>query len=225
MTILAQSIIRRVVETLQDPTSIRWPVSELARYFNDGQRAVAMYRPDAAVKTATISLAPGTVQSLPAEATKLVKITHNTGERQRVVTKVPVAILDAQLDGWRGQNPVTEILHFMYDVREPRQFENYPPAASGARVQATYAFMPADIAEPQDGLMWSNVQGVLGLPDVYSNAVQNYILHRCYMKDAEYAENAARAQAHKAAFAEDLQVEIAGTIALAPVTTRAQTGA
>ena len=47
MAITAQSLIRRVVETLQDNTSIRWPVAELVRYLNDGQREVAIYRPDA----------------------------------------------------------------------------------------------------------------------------------------------------------------------------------
>lgn len=39
MPIPAQSVIRRAVETLQDNTSIRWPVGELVRYLNDGQRA------------------------------------------------------------------------------------------------------------------------------------------------------------------------------------------
>ena len=38
MPIAAQSIVRRVVETLQDNTSVRWPVNELVRYLNDGQR-------------------------------------------------------------------------------------------------------------------------------------------------------------------------------------------
>lgn len=225
MTISAQSIIRRVVETLQDPTSIRWPVSELVRYFNDAQRAIAMYRPDALVKTATVPLAPGTVQSLPAEATKLVRITGNTFERQRVVTKVPVDILDAQLYGWRSQAPSTEILHYMYDVREPRQFENYPPAAPGAALQVTYAFMPPDIAEPADGGLWSSVAGNFGLPDIYASAAQEFILHWCYLKDAEYAGNAARAQSHKQSFAEALSIEIGATVALSPNPNRTSAGA
>ncbi|MFW9595551.1 MAG: DUF6682 family protein, partial [Macromonas sp.] len=44
MAISAQSIIRRAVETLQDPTSIRWPVPELVRYLNDGQREIKLHR-------------------------------------------------------------------------------------------------------------------------------------------------------------------------------------
>ena len=58
MTTAAQSIIRRVVETLQDTTSVRWPVAELVRYLNDGQREVVLYRPDSMVTNATVTLAP-----------------------------------------------------------------------------------------------------------------------------------------------------------------------
>ncbi len=51
MPITAQSIVRRVVETIQDNTSIRWPISELVRYLNDGQRELISKRPDAATQT------------------------------------------------------------------------------------------------------------------------------------------------------------------------------
>ena len=54
MTIAAQSIIRRAVETLQDTTSVRWPVNELVRYLNDGQREIVLYRPDSMVTNATV---------------------------------------------------------------------------------------------------------------------------------------------------------------------------
>ena len=68
MPITAQSVIRRCVETLQDPTSIRWPVAELVRYLNDGQREVALYRPDSLVTSATLTCVAGTKQALPAGA-------------------------------------------------------------------------------------------------------------------------------------------------------------
>ena len=217
MPIPAQSIIRRVVETLQDNTSIRWPVSELVRYLNDAQREVILYRPDAAVTNAPVALVAGSRQNLPVGGTKLVEVVRNSTGTKRAVRMVNREILDAQLPGWHAQTGVTEILHYMYDPREPRVFYVYPPAAaSGASVEVTYASVPADIAEPADGALYTAVSGNIGVPDIYTNALQDYILYRAYTKDSEYAGNAARAQAHYAAFANALGVEIKATLAVGP---------
>ena len=217
MTIPAQSLIRRVVETLQDNTSIRWPVSELVRYLNDAQREIILYRPDAAVTNAPVTLVAGSRQSLPSGGTKLVEVVRNSTGTKRAVRLVNREILDAQLPGWHAQPGAAEVLHYMYDPREPRVFWVYPPAAaSGASVDVTYASMAADIAEPADGALYTAVTGDLGVPDIYANAVQDYVLYRAYTKDSEYAGNAARAQAHYAAFANALGVEIKATVAVAP---------
>lgn len=217
MPISAQSVIRRCVETLQDNTSIRWPVSELVRYLNDAQREVILYRPDAAVTNAAVPLVTGSRQNLPVGGTKLVEVVRNSAGTKRAVRMVNREILDAQLPGWHAQTGVTEILHYMYDTREPRVFYVYPPAAAtGAAVDLSYASMPADIAEPSEGALYTSVTGNLGVPDIYGNAVQDYVLYRAYNKDSEYAGNAARAQAHYAAFANALGVEVKATVAVAP---------
>lgn len=217
MPIPAQSIIRRCVETLQDNTSIRWPVSELVRYLNDAQREVILYRPDAAVTNASVPLVTGSRQNLPVGGTKLVEVVRNSAGTKRAVRMVNREILDAQLPGWHAQAGVTEILHYMYDPREPRVFYVYPPAAvTGAAVDLSYASMPTDIAEPSEGALYTSVTGNLGVPDIYGNAVQDYVLYRAYTKDSEYAGNAARAQAHYGAFANALGVEVKATVAVAP---------
>ena len=217
MPIPAQSVIRRCVETLQDNTSIRWPVSELVRYLNDAQREVILYRPDAAVTNASVPLVTGSRQNLPVGGTKLVEVVRNSAGTKRAVRMVNREILDAQLPGWHAQAGVTEILHYMYDPREPRVFYVYPPAAAtGAAVDLSYASMPADIAEPAEGALYTAVTGNLGIPDIYGNAVQDYVLYRAYTKDSEYAGNAARAQAHYGAFANALGVEVKATVAMAP---------
>jgi len=38
--------------------------------------------------------------------------------------------------------------------------------------------------------------GTLSIPDIYANAIMNYVLYMAYMKDAEYAGNAQRAGSH-----------------------------
>jgi hypothetical protein len=217
MTIAAQSIIRRVVDTMQDNTSIRWPVAELVRYLNDGQREVVLYRPDAMVTNASVTLVAGAKQSLPTNGAKLIDVIRNTSNSKRSVRITSRSILDTQSPNWYNLTGATEMLHYMYDPRDPRVFYVYPPAAaSGASVEVVYAAYPTDIAEPADGALYSAVTGNISLPDIYGNVLGDYILYRAYTKDSEYAGNAQRAQAHYAAFQAALTSEMAGTVGVAP---------
>jgi len=215
MPIPAQQIIRRCVETLQDTTSIRWPVAELVRYLNDGQREVVLYRPDAMVTNATITCVAGTRQTLPANGAKLIEVVRNSGTR-RAIRLVNREILDAQMPGWHSLPGQNEILHYMYDQRDPRTFYVYPPATTSTQLDIVYAAYPTDIVEPADGATYTAVTGNISLPDIYGNVLQDYILYRAYTKDSEYAGNLQRAQAHYAAFANALGIEVKATVAVAP---------
>lgn len=219
MSITAQSIIQRCVDALQDPTSIRWPVAELVRYLNDGQREVVLHRPDAMRKSAAVALVAGTRQTIPSDGLKLIDIVRNTHGTKRAVRQVIREILDAQTPGWHGLAGVTEILHFMFDARDPTAFYVYPPAASsGASVEALYAATPADVTEPADGALYTAVTGNISIPDIYGNALQEYVLFRAYTKDSEYAGNSARAQNHYTVFANSLGIEVKATLSVAPTT-------
>jgi hypothetical protein len=218
MPISAQSIIRRCVETLQDTTSIRWPVSELVRYLNDGQREVVMYRPDSMVTNATVTCVAGSKQALPANGSKLIEVVRNArvAGNRKAVRMVNREILDAQTPGWHALTGQDDVMHFMYDPRDPRVFYVYPPATTNAQLDIVYSAYPTDIVEPADGSLYTAVTGDISLPDIYGNVLQDYILYRSYTKDADYAGNGARAQAHYAAFANALGVEIKATVAVAP---------
>ena len=217
MSIAAQALIRRVVETLQDTTSIRWPVAELVRYLNDGQREIIVHRPDAMVTNASLTLTAGTKQSLPSNGAKLIDVVRNSSGSKRAIRMCAREILDAQSPGWHNLSGVTEIVHFMFDPRDPKVFYVYPPAQSaGASVDLVYSALPTDIAEPAAGTDYSAVSGAISVPDIYSNALQDYVLYRAYTKDSQYAGNEARAQARYAAFANALGIEIKATVAVAP---------
>lgn len=218
MTIAAQSIIRRAVETLQDPTSVRWPANELVRYLNDGQREVALYRPDSMVTNATVTCAAGSKQALPANGAKLIEVVRNSAatSAKKSVRMVNREILDSQTPGWHNLTGVVDILHFIYDVRDPKTFYVYPPATTSAQLDIVYSAYPTDITEPADGSLYTAVTGDISIPDIYGNALLDFILYRAYSKDSEYAGNAQRAQAHYAAFANTLGIEVRATIAVAP---------
>ena len=218
MALTAQSIIRRAVDTLQDTTSVRWPVPELVRYLNDGQREVVLYRPDASVTNATVTCVAGSKQALPTDGAKLIEVIRNAAadSAKKAVRMVNREILDAQLPGWHSVTGSIDILHFMYDPRDPRVFYVYPPALNTAQLDLVYSSYPADVTEPADGSTYDDVTGNVDLPDIYGNVLLDYILYRAYSKDSEYAGNAQRAAAHYGAFANALGIEIKGTTGVMP---------
>jgi hypothetical protein len=216
MTTTAQSIIRRAVEIAQDVSSIRWPISEVCRYYNDAQREIVLQRPDAMATNAALTLAAGSKQALPAQGIKLIEVVRNTaGGAVRLTNR---EVLDAQIPGWHTLTGVTAIKHFMYDARDPKTFYVYPPAAgAGASLDIVYAANPTDIAEAADGGTFSTVATTtFAMPEFFAGPMVDYILYRMYSKDADYAGNAARAQAHYAAFANALGLEIKATVMVAP---------
>ena len=84
-TLTGANIITRVQDTLQDTTSVRWPEAELLRYINDAQREIVNFRPDSSSKTANMQLATGTLQSLPTEGLRLIKVTRNMSDASGVL--------------------------------------------------------------------------------------------------------------------------------------------
>lgn len=230
MTISAQSVIRRATDLLQDQTSVRWPVGELVRWLNDAQRAIIKVRPDVMNTVTSFRCSQGSRQSLnsptavggtaplsPAPA-KLIEITRNVAiaSLKKAVRLVPRQILDAQTPGWHAITPVVDVLHYMFDPRDPRTFYVYPPASSAAELELMYSAYPTDIVEPADGALYGAVTGNLSLPDIYADDVLNLIMYRAYSKDSEYAGNAERAAGYLGVGKASLGEEIAATIAVKP---------
>jgi hypothetical protein len=220
MAITAQALIRRCVDTLQDTTSVRWPISELVRYLNDGQREVVLHRPDSMVTNAPLTCVAGSRQSLPSNGAKLIEVIRNVAatSAKKAVRMINREILDAQTPGWHNVTTSVDVLHFMFDPRDPRVFYVYPPATTLAQLDIVYAAYPTDVAEPADGSDYTDVTGDISLPDIFGNIIQDYILYRAYSKDSEYAGNAQRSQGHYAAFVGALGVEVRATVATSPNT-------
>lgn len=219
MTITAQSIIRRATDLLQDQTSVRWPVNELVRWLNDAQRAVVRARPDSMNTTTTMTLAVGSRQdldnaSLTPLPAKLIEITRNMAatSTKTAVRLVPRKVMDSQTPGWHAVAGSVNVLHYMFDPRDPKTFYVYPPATALAQLEVMYAGYPTDIAEPGDGATYAAVTGNLSLPDIYADDVLNLMLFRCYSKDSEFAGNTERAAGYLSLATASLGAEIVATV-------------
>jgi len=198
MAVTVQSVIDRVQTVIQDTTGVRWPVvAELVLWINDAQREVALLKPDASASNTTITLATGTKQDIPSAGNRLLKVVRNMsaasgGTGKRAVRLVNREVLDGQSPDWHdpavaGDAAHTNIIkHYIYDETNPRNFYVYPGVAGNAYLEIIFSANPTTVAQ----------NGSLSIPDIFANAIMNYVLYMAYMKDAEYAGNAQRASSH-----------------------------
>tara|TARA_R110000737_G_scaffold17421_1_gene35062 strand:+ start:28 stop:732 length:705 start_codon:yes stop_codon:yes gene_type:complete len=198
-TLTGANIIQRVQDTLQDTTSVRWPEAELLRYLNDAQREIINFRPEASATHANVQLVTGTEQSLPAGGLRLIKVVRNMSATStsatggRALRIVDVDILNTQEPDWH--NPTvsgdaahtTVAKHYIFDEDDPRKFYVYPGVAGDAFVEIVYSASPTDLG---------SASATIAVDDIFGNALIDFVLYRCYMKDAEYAGNNQRAAQH-----------------------------
>jgi hypothetical protein len=198
MTVAVDTLVARAQVILQDTTSIRWPTAELVNWLNDAQREIVLFKPDAGATTVVIPMAVGTKQDIPAGGNRLLRVIRNMsalsgGLGRRAVRIVEREILDAQVPTWHDPAVTgdaahsTTIKHYCYDEQNPRSFYVYPGASStSAWLEIVYS---ADPAAASSG-------GNISIPDVFANAILDYMLYRAYSKDSDYTAQSARATAH-----------------------------
>lgn len=218
MTTTARSIIERAHTILSDLDGVRWPAYELVGWLNDAQVQYLVKRPDQKVTTAAVNLVAGFRQTIPVAAMALQDIPNNAAGNKRRIDKINMWTLDAVAPNWRSSTPSTEIRHFMHDLREPRVFQVYPPAAVGASVDMTYTAYPTNLTIPVDGALASTVTGNIDLPDHAADALLYYVLFKAYSKDAEFGGNSNTAAGYLALFNAAAESQLQSTSNVAPQT-------
>ena len=207
-TLTGANLISRIQDILQDTTSIRWPEAELLRYINDAQREVCNLRPESTATTANVALVVGTKQTLPSGGLRLIKVTRNmsaasgSATGKRAVRLVDADILNTQEPNWHDPTVsgdaahTTTVKHYIFDEDDPRSFYVYPGASTTSTfLEIVYSGAPTDLTA---------TSGTISVDDIFANAIIDYVLFRCYLKDAEYAGNQQRAGNHYQLFASSL---------------------
>lgn len=202
-------IVKRAQTILQDTTATRWPLTELQGWLNDAYKEIVILRPDANAESATVSLAAGARQKCHDAASvnlpnllrvlDVVRNMHASSDK-RAIRRTDRKILDDQRPTWYTDTPSYSIQHYIYDDRNPHEFLVYPPATAGTSIELVYSSVPTSHNLTEAQLGNSSTAATIHLDDIYANCILDYILYRAYSKDAEYAANGPRAQAHYAAF-------------------------
>lgn len=181
--IKAQSIVTEALTTLLDPSQVRYSNTELLGYLNDGQREIVRLRPAANTVLSSIQLSAGTRQQIPAGGQELIDVIRGMGSDGqtpgRAVRQVDRHTLDAANPLWHQDTASLDIVHFMFDDRDPTHFYVTPPQPNPAGyVEVSYAAIPADIA----------LTDSITLADSYSTGLLYYVLARAYAKDSGSAD-------------------------------------
>lgn len=211
-----QSIIDRVTDVTRDYDHVRWTLPELARWINDAQDQIATMHPRAASQYATLTLAAGARQDLrvldPAKRwVRLFEIVCNITNNEptgRTIRQVSRPALDFSMRNWRGRAPsAIEVKEYAMDEREPYTFDVNPPVQAGVKVLALTAARPAPVAALDANNVLVDASEEFGLPDGYDIAAVDYILFRCFTKDANDPAYGNRAAQHLQAFNLSMGVE------------------
>jgi hypothetical protein len=230
MTIKATEVLQRVVWLLQDE-SIRWTAAELVQWLNDGQTAMVALRPEVTETIASVTLSPGSLQSLydytpalPQPPVKLMKVTRNTSleGRRRAIRLVSREIMDVTRPDWQSAPPATDAVNYMVDINLPAAFWIYPPApvpsvqVPAMSVELHYSAEPKKLDLPAADKTWADTQGDLSVRDRFAMVLVDYVLYRAFMKDAEFGGNGARSKTHFDLFQGQLMADIQGSMVAQP---------
>lgn len=212
-------IISRVNTTLQDQ-DLRWSLAEKIQWVNDAHKAIVLIRPDAGMHSADFTCVASTHQSLT-QANGLSDLSAYTPVRLRqVVRNKPVSgtgrairhehqrVLDDQLPDWHATASSTACQFFVFDPAAPTEFYLYPAPAAGHKVEVTYSATPATALGNND---------YITLDDIWVPIITDYVLYRCYTKDAEYTANMERAAAHYKTFSDAVLASVQAQNNVPPV--------
>lgn len=214
-------LISRAKTILQDEDSVRWSLSELQWWLNDGYRETLIIRPDSNTITAEFTCVAGPRQVLTTvfpNASRLVSVIRNTAtlSNKYAVRLVDRRILDDQRKGWYTETATISVEEYMFDARQPKEFLVYPPATTTARLEVAYAQVPTPHTLSDAELNNTATAEVIRIDDTFANSLLDYMLFRAYTKDAEQPASASRAVAHFQAFQGSLGVSAQSNAASQP---------
>lgn len=216
--ILAKSIVEMARGTLLDRDRVRWEDYELLRYLNEGQREICILRPDAYIEVRAFALAAGnSLQSIPADSTKIVKLTRNMGADGSVVgTPIRLAVQDEmdRVDPYWHTTGGSSVSSYCYDLKSPRHFYVWPFPAATQYIEGHLCVSPPDCT--MSGVDGGATNSTIRVDDQYSTALHDYVVMRAKLKDGD-ARNEATAGAAYNRFLNRLGMKVVADKAFDPM--------
>lgn len=188
---------------------VRWTVLELADYLTGGIAMMTALKPTLFQSFQSIRLAPGAVQSVPGQYSELIDVLYNLnqdGTQGELVTKGSFTAARAL---GRSSCALTrsgdyEVRSFTIHPDNDRYFFVDPPIPDLSPRPSVWALVqlaPVVITAATDAVPMANAS-----PEVYREALKDWMLYRAFAKDTESSESFQKSQAHYKAFYQFLGV-------------------
>lgn len=215
MAFAAKVVLSKVRTILNDASSVRWALPELRLWLNDGLREIALQKPSATAVTAAIPLVAGTKQEIPAAYHALLQVMRNTTTGGspvpgKVITPIARETIDTTIPGWHAtaELPFTQVVtHVLDEIMDQRTFYVVPGNDGTGAVEAILSKLPTEVPAPANPLDLELYTTNVDLPDIYQNALVDYILYRAFSKDTDIATSGQRATAHMQLFLSALGIK------------------
>lgn len=221
---LAKEILQRATVLLNDDEHVRWPLSELVDWMNEGVRAIVLAKPSASSSPVDMTLVAGTEQTLPTtgvSSTPLMlvsanrNITATTPAKKfgRVITPIDRRLLDEEDPDWHNTTVTTprkEVRHIIYDEATPQRFFVYPPNDGDGVIEVSVSSLPNKVVATGDEALIDSYDVDVGLPEPYSVPLLDYVMYRAFLKDdltGQGGRGALHFQQFSAAIGLKIQVE------------------
>lgn len=145
---LAADILARVRTITMDSGGVFWGLYEAQQWLNEGLDLLVTLKPDENTLPAVMDVVAGALQSIPATAKALVRVTRNIGGP--AIYLADRADLEAYEPMWMDATGEW-VRHFMFDEKHPRKFWIYPQPSQVVgvtpqiEVMCSYPFDAVDI--------------------------------------------------------------------------------
>lgn len=219
MTKTVAAIIESALILLKDRRAVRWTVSELVGWLNEGVRAAVALKPDLAIRRSTLPLVAGVEQAIPDTIKRVVKFESNVNGP--AITPTSVQLLDSYIPNWRnaatlGSHAIVD--HVIVDEADITTFMVFP-ANDGtgtirALVETVIAVIVEDPKNPNHLASYAAVDSPL--QDAEGDALVDYLCFRATNKDIDLPGMSARATFHYQAFATRMGVEVSAEKTVRP---------
>lgn len=208
MAFTAADVMSRAQAVLKDDGT-RWPFLELMDWLNDGLQTITTIAPQVVGETLVMDLVAGTRQMLPATHSALIRVNANVTVvetvtiRGRTITPVKREILDQQIPGWQSTLVIphsTTVLHVIDDASMHELFEVFPGNNGTGKIEVFAAKRPTKLTFAAGTPGLPTATATVDLDDQYLPALADYVLYRCFSKDAGQPGNMQRAIQHQQQF-------------------------
>lgn len=215
MPFQARHVMSRASIILNDVGAVRWTAPELRNYLNDALREIAILKPNSVVATIDHPLVAGTEQTLPNNATLLVRVIKNTTSKKAVSVLSNREVMDRSIPGWQNSTVLpyaADVVHVIYDVANPKAFHVVPGNTGTGRLEIVVSKLPDLVATPEsnNNLDINSYTDNVELDSLYINCCIDYVVSAALTKDAGLAGAAARAAAHYQKFVASITAMIQG---------------